>query len=181
MRRLLGFLSVLVSVIVAIAISEFALTKIGIHPVGSLLARPPKPAPGQLRVALFGESAAEAAVVEKSFAEPLALSLSGRKQTPVHISVFARRGQGFHGMQSELALLSIPDYDLLVIYAGNNEFRVHLDDTGSARKPEYRWVRDFEPVRREVRWPFYSYIKEHSRAFAVLLRSWEFFFPTPDQ
>jgi hypothetical protein len=76
----------------------------------------------QLKVALFGGSAAQGYSSERSAAEMLADLI--RDQAPdmdVYVANYAANGGSFHRFQAEILKSVIDFYDILVVYAGNNE------------------------------------------------------------
>lgn len=72
-----------------------------------------------VKVAVFGGSSAAGYASPTSFAELLGNSDFTGKNFEVHN--YARSGEPFAGFQSELLMAVMPDYDVLVVYAGHNE------------------------------------------------------------
>ena len=72
-----------------------------------------------IRIAVFGGSSAAGYASPISFAELLGNSdFSGRD---IEVHNFARSGEPFVGFQAELLKAVMPDYDVILVYAGHNE------------------------------------------------------------
>lgn len=83
----------------------------------------PRAPQNYFKVAIFGDSAATGFNAERGFAEIIKAELEGViDDRPVYLKVFAENGANFIGAQAEIAKTEIPNFDLLIIYAGNNEY-----------------------------------------------------------
>jgi hypothetical protein len=78
--------------------------------------------PRAIRVAVFGESSAAGFSAPLSFAAVVEQGLRRAfPETCVFVRNYAQEGARFHGDQAELAKAVLPSFDVLLIYAGNNE------------------------------------------------------------
>ena len=106
-----------------------------------------------LRMATFGGSAATGFNAESSFSQILELELSKRyPEVPVRVTNLAMNGYPFYRHQAELLKSVIDDYDIFLVYAGNNEGWNYWDDVGFFRKEEFKDQRVFKTAFNRARW-----------------------------
>jgi tetratricopeptide (TPR) repeat protein len=124
-----------------------------------------------IKIAIFGESAAQAYGAEKGFEAVLGYDLPkcypNRK---FYIRNYAHAGFTFHGHQAEIAKANMPRYDILLIYAGHNEHHVYLDRIGYFRKPEFKHFRTVRTTPGDDLSLLGRILDYHSRIYALIVR-----------
>ena len=130
--------------------------------------------PGEwLKIAVFGGSTAAGDHSTRAFSSVIEHDL--KRQYPdrkIFVKNYARPGYPFHRHQAEYVKLLIDEYDLFIIYCGNNEAENYFDDIGYWRSDEYKYSKDLQfrpPV--EARAASFDLLERHSRIFALICRA----------
>ena len=131
----------------------------------------PSSADDYVKIAIFGESAAQGHGAEKNFEAVLRDELPRcYPERKFYITNYARPGFTFHGHQAEIAQANIRRYEILLIYAGHNEHHVYLDSTGYFRKPEFKNVRTVRTMPGDDMSLLRRLLDYHSRIYALITR-----------
>src|SRR3990172_6086745 len=99
-----------------------------------------------LKLAIVGGSAAAGYNAERSFADFIQYELKKNLSTPIYVKNFAVPGYPFHRYEAEVIKNVIGDYDLFIIYEGNNEAYNFLDDSGYFRSDSNKNIRELKPL-----------------------------------
>ena len=138
----------------------------------------PHPSNGILKIATFGGSSAAGAASERGFADILQFELTRHLgEGKAYVRNYAEGGAPFHGFQAEMAKALAPYYDVIVVYAGNNEWvppyfkRGGLDVIGvrETHDPAPSWRRKIAGAAADARGDIgvIETMRRHSRVFAV--------------
>jgi len=117
------------------------------------------------KVAIFGGSAADGYNSVRKIADITDFELKRRfPGGKFLVTSFASSGKPFHRHQAELVKSVFDQYDVFLIYAGNNEGMNYLDDLGYFRKPEFKGDKSITmsnpPSGAQA---LVSFLQEHSR------------------
>ncbi|MGH9857236.1 MAG: hypothetical protein ACRD4B_05270, partial [Acidobacteriota bacterium] len=99
-----------------------------------------------LKIAVVGGSAAAGLNAERSFVDFMEYELKRNLSGPVYVKNFAASGYPFHRYEAEIIKNVIEDYDIFLIYEGNNEATNYIDDSGYFRKEEFKNARELRPL-----------------------------------
>ncbi len=146
--------------------------------------KPSKRSKKQLKIAVFGGSAAQGYTSERSISEILAVFLKRHDpRAELYVANYAFAGCSFHRGQAELLKAVIDDYDVFVVYAGNNEGSPYFKNNGiwSVEPPKDRTYPDAVVAMRvaeerqilENWWSSFdigAFFETRSRLYAFLVR-----------
>jgi hypothetical protein len=129
-----------------------------------------------LKIATFGGSSAEGASSERSFADIIDF-LSGGAEAKVYVRNYGRSGAPFHQDQAVMVRELMPYFDIVVIYAGNNEWVNPYYRNGGLPIFNVADPHDPEPKRRHIineavseaagHWQLLRFLRRHSRIYAI--------------